>query len=235
MYRPKKSPAVVLRQFKQSTPAKTEADFLVGDEIEKALRYFQQMREENKYPLDITCADVFTIALLIGARPGEILGLRKRDWSQKTGELSIKRTGAYEDGRTKTMNSIRILTPPAAAATILHRRCEGINADDLIFPGTNKNVLSPSNLNKKLKRWLKEAGINKDLHPHSLRGSSGTYLLDHDVPIEVVSRMFGHQNVSTTQNFYSAYTETRRKKDATEICGVFDGLTEKMERDMAGR
>ena len=25
------------------------------------------------------------------------------------------------------------------------------------------------------------------------------------------------------------------KKDATEICGVFDGLTEKMERDMAGR
>ena len=82
----------------------------------------------------------------------------------------------------------------------LHRRCEGINADDLIFPGTNKNVLSPSNLNKKLKRWLKEAGINKDLHPHSLRGSSGTYLLDHDVPIEVVSRMFGHQNVSTTQN-----------------------------------
>ena len=64
MYRPEKSPAVVLRQFKQSTPAKTEADFLVGDEIEKALRYFQQMREENKYPLDITCADVFTIALL---------------------------------------------------------------------------------------------------------------------------------------------------------------------------
>ena len=229
MYRPEKSPAIVLKQFKQSTPAKTKADFLVGDEIEKALRYFQQMREQNKYPLDITCANVFTIALLIGARPGEILGLRKRDWNGKIGELSIKRTGAYEDGRTKTKNSIRILTPPAAAATILHRRCEGINADDLIFSGTKKNVLlSPSNLNKKLKRWLKEAGINKDLHPHSLRGSSGTYLLDHDVPIEVVSRMFGHQNVSTTQNFYSAYTETRRKKDATEICGVFDGLTEKM-------
>ncbi|MFR8348255.1 MAG: hypothetical protein ACLVAV_02670 [Clostridium sp.] len=27
-----------------------------------------------------------------------------------------------------------------------------------------------------MKRWLKEAGIQKDLHPHSLRGSSGTYL-----------------------------------------------------------
>ena len=71
MYRPEKSPAVVLRQFKQSTPAKTEADFLVGDEIEKALRYFQQMREENKYPLDITCADVFTS--------------RRNSWAKKKG------------------------------------------------------------------------------------------------------------------------------------------------------
>ena len=42
MYRPEKSPAVVLRQFKQSTPAKTEADFLVGDEIEKALRHYMR-------------------------------------------------------------------------------------------------------------------------------------------------------------------------------------------------
>ena len=77
MYRPEKSPAVVLRQFKQSTPAKTEADFLVGDEIEKALRYFQQMREENKYPLDITCADVFTIALLIGDLQVKLIGKKK--------------------------------------------------------------------------------------------------------------------------------------------------------------
>ena len=99
------------------------------------------MREENKYPLDITCADVFTIALLIGARPGEFLA-KKEGLEWKTGELSIKRTGAYEDGRTKTMNSIRILTPPVAAATILHRRCEGINADDLIFQEQIKCIIT---------------------------------------------------------------------------------------------
>ena len=127
------------------------------------------------------------------------------------------------------------MTPPEIAAGILNRRCYGIAADDLIFPGTKKNLLSPSNLNKKLKRWLAEAGITKNLHPHSLRGSSGTYLLDHDVPIEVVSRMFGHQNVSTTQNFYSTYTETRRKKDATEICNVFDSLADNMKQSEAAK
>ena len=77
----------------------------------------------------------------------------------------------------------------------------------------------------------KPSSMLRKLHPHSLRGSSGTYLLDHDVPIEVVSRMFGHQNVSTTQNFYSTYTETRRKKDATEICNVFDSLVDNIKRE----
>lgn len=213
-----------MKQFKQSVPAKTEEDFLIGDELPKVLSYFQQMRKEHKYELDPTCADLFTIALLIGARPGEIFALQKRDWNGETKELRIQRTGEYEDGRTKTATSIRILTLSEVAAAIMDRRCFGIGPDDLIFPGTKNNLLSPSNVNKKLKRWLKEAGIQKNLHPHSLRGSSGTYLLDHDVPIEVVSRMLGHQNVSTTQNFYSTYTETRRKKDATEICNAFDQL-----------
>ena len=127
--------------------------------------------------MDPTCADLFTIALLIGARPGEIFALQKRDWNGETKELRIQRTGEYEDGRTKTATSIRILTLSAVAAAIMDRRCFGIGPDDLIFPGTKNNLLSPSNVNKKLKRWLKEAGIQKNLHPHSLRGSSGTYLL----------------------------------------------------------
>ena len=35
LYRPEKSPAIVLKQFKQSVPAKTEEDFLIGDELPK--------------------------------------------------------------------------------------------------------------------------------------------------------------------------------------------------------
>ena len=53
---------------------------------------------------------------------------------------------------------------------------------------------------------------------------SPAYLLDHNVPIEVVSRMLGHQEFSKTQNFYSAYTESRRKKDTAEICSASEQL-----------
>ena len=83
------------------------------------------MREQPKYALDITCADVFTVALLNWCTPGRnSWAPEKETGTEKTGELSIQRTGEYEDGRTKTVGSVRVLTPPEiAAGTILNRRC----------------------------------------------------------------------------------------------------------------
>lgn len=225
LYQDKKSPTAVLKQFKQTSRAKTEEDFLIGDEVKIALDYFRQAREQNQYSLDVTCADMFIVALLIGARPGEITGLRKRDWDPQYRELFIQRTSGYEDGRIKTPGSIRKIIVPDEVKEILNRRCEGIKENDLIFAGTRKNVLSASNCNKKLKRWLSEAGIRKNLHTHSLRGSSGTYLLDNGVPIDAVSKLLGHERVSTTQAYYTTYTETRRKRDAEQICRIFNHLS----------
>jgi integrase len=225
LHREEKTPTAVLKPFKQIVKEKTEEDFLVGIEVKTALEYFRYVRDMQKYPLDSTYADLFITALLIGARPGELAGLKKRDWNLEMGEISIQRTGSYEDGRLKTMGSKRKIIVPKEVYSIFNRRCTGINPDDLIFSGLSKNILSPSNCNKKLKRWLKEAEIKKNLHQHSLRGSAGTYLLDHGVPIEAVSKMLGHEQISTTQTYYSAYTESRRRKDAEKICGVFDLLS----------
>lgn len=224
LHRDAKTPTGVLKPFKQIIKAKTEEDFLVGVEVKTALEYFRRVREIQKYTLDSTYADLFITALLIGARPGELAGLKKRDWNFETVEIYIQRTGYYEDGRLKTAGSKRKIIVPQEVKAIFSRRCVGLNSDDLIFSGLHKNMLSPSNCNKKLKRWLKEAEIEKDLHQHSLRGSAGTYLLDHGVPIEAVSKMLGHEQISTTQVYYSTYTEARRKKDAEQICGVFDLL-----------
>lgn len=225
LYREEKSPTAVLKQFKQKKPQKTEADFLIGVEVKIAIAYFRSKRDEAKYRLDQTYADLFILSIYIGARPGEMRGLKKRDWDPELREVSIIRTSEYEDGRTKTSSSIRKVIVPNEAAEILNRRCAGIKSADLIFAGTLGNLLSPSNCNKKLKRWIAEAGINKpNLHPHSLRGTCGTVLLDAEVKIEAVSKLLGHDSISTTEAYYSTYTESRRKADAERICSVFDAL-----------
>lgn len=225
LYKPQKTPTEVLTQFKQRRPEKTEDDFLIGNEVKTAIVYFREKRKEAQYPLDITYADMFILSILLGTRPGEIMGLKKKDWNPQNRELSILRTAEYEDGRTKTASSIRKIIVPKEAEDILNRRCSTIKTEKLIFSSTKGNMLSPSNCNRKLKRWIAEAGINKPkIHPHSLRGTCGTVLLDAGIRIEAVSKLLGHDRVSTTEQYYSTYTESRRKADAEQICGVFDKL-----------
>lgn len=219
-YSEHKSPTEALQPFKQRIRSKTEQDFLVNEEVEISLNYFEKKRQENKYLLDETYADMFSTALMLACRPGELRGLKKRDWDAKRRLLYIRRTGEYEDGRTKTEESQRILPVMNCAAEILERRCRNLKTDSYIFSNSKGEVLSESNANKKLRRWLKEAGITKNLHFHSLRGSSGTYMLEKDVPLEVVSSIMGHTKTETTRKYYVAVSE-KRKREIVERMGVF--------------
>lgn len=231
-YTEHKSPSEALYPFKQAVQNKTEADFLIADEVSTSLAYFAEKRNESKYPLDEIYADMFSVALMLACRPGELRGLKKRDWDAKKRNLHICRTGSYRDGRTKTEESQRILPVMDSAARILERRCKNLKADGYIFPNTKNEVISESNANKKLQRWLKEAGITKDLHFHSLRGSSGTYMLEKDVPIEVVSSIMGHSKTETTRKYYVAVSERRKREVVERMEMFFNARTEDTEKTL---
>ena len=215
-YSEKKSPAEVLEPFTQVVREKTEADFLVEDEIPQFLQYMELTREKKRYPLDAVCADIFSVNIMTAARPGELRGLQKRDWDSEKRILSIQRTGEYDDGRTKTVKSVRKIPTVTKCAEILDRNCEGKEDDDYIFSIDGKKPLDKWDTGRKLKRLLKEAGIKKDLHWHSLRGSGGSYMLDHGMTIEEVSIIMGHASISTTQKFYAWYTD-RKKRRSMEL------------------
>lgn len=215
-----KSPTEALPAFPQSIRQKEEKDFLMGDEFQAALDYFDEQRQNAKYRLDEVYADMFSIALMLACRPGELRGLRRCDWDEKRKELTICRTGDYEDGRTKTEGSQRSLPVPEDAAAIIERRCKGLQGNDYIFPNTIGNTISASNANRKLKRWLKEAGIEKDLHFHSLRGSSASFMLENDVPMEVVSAIMGHAKIETTRNYYIAISQEKKRKSMEQMSQI---------------
>lgn len=50
-----------------------------------------------------------------------------------------------------------------------------------------------------VKHYSKEAKIKKNVHPHTLRHSFATHLIESHYQLESVQRLLGHNNVSTTQ------------------------------------
>lgn len=216
-----KSPTIALPAFKQPVKAKDESDFLMGDEIQVALDYFSEQRQKGKYKLDGIYADLFSMALMLACRPGELRGLQMRDWDAEKKELTICRTGEYGDGRVKTESSQRVLPILPEVEEILNRRCAKLKSHDYIFPNTRGGILSESNANKKLKRWLREAGIEKDLHFHSLRGSAASDMMENEMELEVVSALMGHSKIETTHKYYIAISQDRKRRSLEHMSQVY--------------
>ena len=77
-----------------------------------------------------------------------------------------------------------------------------------VFIGKSGKRMSRQALYNIVVNNAKLAGIQKEIHPHSLRHSFATHLLDNGADLRVVQELLGHTNIGTTQIYTHVTTKT---------------------------
>lgn len=83
-----------------------------------------------------------------------------------------------------------------------------------VFVGQRGRRLSVRAVQQRLERWRKRQGMEGRLHPHMLRHSFASHLLESSQDLRAVQELLGHSNISTTQ----VYTHL----DFQHLASVYD-------------
>ena len=81
-------------------------------------------------------------------------------------------------------------------------------SNDVLLLNKKGRVIKREYINKMLNKASKKAGINKRIHPHMLRHTFSTHLLENGANLRSIQTMLGHKNLSTTE----IYTHIDKKK-----------------------
>jgi integrase len=207
-----------------------EMQFLAPEEARQFLEAIRGDRLEALY----------TVALAIGLRPGEALGLRWQDVHLDTGILTVQVALQRVEGvaqlvELKTRRSRRSLTLPpfAVAALKAHRARQDEEREfagsmwedrDLVFTTRRGRPLGPRNVIRSFRRMLKRAKLTHR-RLYDLRHTCASLLLVQGVHPRVVMDILGHSQISLTMNTYSHVIPELQQEAATRIDDLLKGTS----------
>lgn len=94
--------------------------------------------------------------------------------------------------------------------------------ESAVFVSSRGTRLSRSNIGVRLKVWARVSGLDSRVHPHKLRHSFATHMLEESRDLRAVQELLGHANLSTTQ----IYTHL----DFEHLARVYDGAHPRAHR-----
>ncbi len=163
---------------------------------------------------------LFMLAIMSGARQGELLGLKWPDIDWKRNQIHVQRTfnnQAWYEPKTKASNR-RIDIGPAVMSQLKKWKlaCPP-NEIMLVFPNEAGN---PINHNNMVRRYfepaLKKAGIDK-IRFHDLRHTYASILIEQGENIKYIQSQLGHSSPTVTLNVYAHLMNPTNQSSASKL------------------
>ena len=157
-------------------------------------------------PLELRDRAVFELAYAGGLRAAELTDLDVSSVDFDGEQVRVEGKG----GKTRV---VPIGEPAVRAVSAWLERGRGTLAapeQTSLFVSRTGNRLSTSDLRRRLSAWAAKAGIPPGIHPHSLRHSFATHLLDGGADLRSIQELLGHASVSTTQIYTKVESERLR-------------------------
>ena len=159
-----------------------------------------------------------------GLRVGELVGLDAVASAEAAGWIDAADATAHVLGKGSKRRSVPVGRPALQAlAAWLDQRAEIARPGErALFVSRRGTRLTPSQVRSRLKAQALAAGLPTHVHPHMLRHSFASHVLQSSGDLRAVQELLGHANIATTQ----VYT----KLDFGHLSKVYDAAHPRARR-----
>jgi site-specific recombinase XerD len=163
--------------------AKKLPEVLSKEEVRKLIKGARGLRDKT----------LLSVAYATGARVSEVMSLRLSDIDRAQNTLRIRDGKGGRERRA--LLSTKLLE-------LLEQYWREYRPKDYLFPKPGgSGPLSESVLQKACKDAALRAGLKKRIHPHVLRHSFATHLLEQGTDLRTVQVLLGHSQIVTTAGY----------------------------------
>ncbi len=151
----------------------------------------------------IEARDAAMVELLYGCglRVGELVGLDAAASSTARGWIDLQAAEAHVLGKGSKRRTVPVgrMALAAVAKWLGLREQRGPVAQPALFIGSRGTRLTSATVWRSLRRRSLQAGLSTPVHPHMLRHSFASHVLQSSSDLRAVQELLGHANIATTQ------------------------------------